>query len=955
MTFLKMLLQASLTASLLIALAFVLIRLMGKSLSAKYRRLIWLVIALRLLIPIGIALPDAPLTVQVPALRTQAYNAPAVAAPQPRNETAASGGLPNAPAPAEAPAPWTPSLAHVLWGWGLGALCMAGYEATGHLLARRKIMRWRRRPDARLQKALSHACAEMGIRRDIALVVSKAVRSPMLIGLFRPTLVFPGEAYADDDLRLILRHELTHCLRHDLWYKLALLAARILHWFNPLVYAMYRRADMDMEFACDDAVLKAIGAGHGRQYGEIILAAAAGGGARPAVLGTHFHSGKKHLARRIRNIMYTKKRRIGAVALAGVLVAAIAGGALVGFASDAGSPAVLNTAKAIEETYGLLLSLRFQGYEDMTVSAFREAVHERMAEDEAAYLAQYDLYDEAAWDMRYSDEGAFFLFNTLIPLTAERWDTWAYAAHVPSPGGDRVPVEYQISREILDPDGVCVGEHEQALRDMMKGVETLAQTHLYGTPADEAAFHDGLRALEAACSGDAIRMTVSEAFVPALDEGLSDAVEPAVAALAEEEALTRATREDYALVLALKTDGHLALPLARFTERVQAAFRDEDAPVQGAYERIRGDIQRGDLPEDLTGEEKHFLTLTLEMTIREYTAEHQSQYSDAPVLPTYQGYFFGEAGSAYGVAVEYAFEYKILNSDALTVGLRNDALQAVIGGMQQHLADGLWQEGEDALAEAFGLLTGEHSLHGRMEITPYKLYYNVDAQEREAAAARAYALLQAMSRVDTSLSVQAYGQAVSAICEEAGTNFFQVMSDAFDQMAVDDPLYAFGAGSLMHTSSELFAAEIGGEERPYASDWVRREQYEDAAAQLEAMRGEMDPEAYEILLEAMEDEETSLVYPVYMVQANYTILYDIADPATTTIDQREARINRFKADMAAFMDALTEEALFADGLEERLKAELARLSAVHSDAQITVNAQLEHLEGFGTGTDLDLI
>ena len=74
----------------------------------------------------------------------------------------------------------------------------------------------------------------------------------MIIGLFRPTLLLPHEGYQKIDLEVIIRHELVHFKRNDLWFKLLLVCANAVHWFNPVIYLMVREANRDIEISCDE-------------------------------------------------------------------------------------------------------------------------------------------------------------------------------------------------------------------------------------------------------------------------------------------------------------------------------------------------------------------------------------------------------------------------------------------------------------------------------------------------------------------------------------------------------------------------------------------------------------------------------------------------------------------------------------------------------------------------------
>ena len=96
----------------------------------------------------------------------------------------------------------------------------------------------------------------------------------MLAGFAEPVLWLPQEDLSEEDAMFIFRHELTHYKRGDLWLKLLLVAARSVHWFNPLVRLLTRFAQEDIELACDDAVVRGMDGGQRRAYGETILRSA---------------------------------------------------------------------------------------------------------------------------------------------------------------------------------------------------------------------------------------------------------------------------------------------------------------------------------------------------------------------------------------------------------------------------------------------------------------------------------------------------------------------------------------------------------------------------------------------------------------------------------------------------------------------------------------------------------
>ena len=154
----------------------------------------------------------------------------------------------------------------------------------------------------------------------------------MTLGLLRPVIVLPPEV-PEADLPLILRHELCHIRRRDLWYKGLMLLANAVHWFNPLVWRMAGQAGRDLELYCDEAVVEGQDNGFRRRYGQVLLQASSGG--VTAALTTRL--GGTEMKGRIMNLFLQKKKGTALVA-AVVCAALLCGGAVAwGPSSAAGA------------------------------------------------------------------------------------------------------------------------------------------------------------------------------------------------------------------------------------------------------------------------------------------------------------------------------------------------------------------------------------------------------------------------------------------------------------------------------------------------------------------------------------------------------------------------------------------------------------------------------------------
>ena len=207
--------------------------------------------------------------------------------------------------------------------WLFGMMVFALFQATRHLRLVRYLKRWRiPTPDKIMEKTLQTEAASLGIKGNIPLVFVKGIAAPMLTGLFRPTIYLPDEEFTPLELSLILRHELIHYKRKDLWYKLALVAIRCLYWYNPAAHLMAQQANKDMETLCDNQTLRNMDINLRKSYGNLILRMVAEPVHAPVT--TYITGGKHMLKQRLSNILYPDGKKGGRlIAVAGLVLLTI--------------------------------------------------------------------------------------------------------------------------------------------------------------------------------------------------------------------------------------------------------------------------------------------------------------------------------------------------------------------------------------------------------------------------------------------------------------------------------------------------------------------------------------------------------------------------------------------------------------------------------------------------------
>lgn len=325
------LMQIGLTVSLAALVPLILRRLMKKRYPARMVCVVWAILALRLLIPVQLTLPQAPVQVMprtsyvVQSDQTAFRQAGLPVAQNPTRWV--TGTQAETLSAADTGTVKTVDITDILLAlWLAGVIACVLWQGIGYYRLIRSLKGTSQPVErADLHTILQEQCADLVIDREIPLRVSSAADCPMLAGFIHPTLYLPDERISRTDAAFIFRHELTHYKHGDLWLKLLLLAARCLHWFNPLVHLIARFAQEDIEAACDDAVVRGHDGAYRRAYGETILRSAIAQSQKRKALVSCFGDDKKTLMRRFEGLFdkSVKKRGVALVVMIALLVGSL--------------------------------------------------------------------------------------------------------------------------------------------------------------------------------------------------------------------------------------------------------------------------------------------------------------------------------------------------------------------------------------------------------------------------------------------------------------------------------------------------------------------------------------------------------------------------------------------------------------------------------------------------------
>lgn len=296
------LLQASVTGAILIAVVALLRLCFGKQLSRSVFLVLWLLAALRLLLPVSLPSPTsiynlplfagdvilAPAEQQAPPVEQR----PVVQLP-PVQQPAAE--VPDAPVilpPAEQDSGLSlPQLLTLIWAV-VGFSILLTVELR-HLLNRRRY---------RFHLPLPEST---DVPAGLRVRMLEGLSSPLTYGLFRPTVLVPVRSVSQpEQLRHILLHEQAHIRYGDLWKKQLFLLVACVHWFNPLVWLMLALAFEDMEIRCDAVAVGKLGAAQKKSYALTLVSA------ETARLNDLLQSGFSHstTARRLKALIHLRRR-----------------------------------------------------------------------------------------------------------------------------------------------------------------------------------------------------------------------------------------------------------------------------------------------------------------------------------------------------------------------------------------------------------------------------------------------------------------------------------------------------------------------------------------------------------------------------------------------------------------------------------------------------------------------
>lgn len=265
--------------------AVLLARLALKKAPKVFSYLLWAVVLLRFLLPVGIPvelpMPQEPEPPAVEIRQEQEINIPAE--PEISNEIQ----KPAAHTFTERKHISVSDLLFSLWLMGFLGMVLTGLISS-----------------IRFHRKLREGVL---LRKNIYL--ADHLGSAYVVGLVKPRIYLDSQL-SREEMRYILAHERTH-IRHldHLTRKMAYLGL-CLHWFNPVAWLAFSLSQKDMEMCCDESTVWHLGTHLRKEYMKSLLSLSSGKHLSPAVA-----FGEGSTRSRIMNLVNFRKRSKGSTVL----------------------------------------------------------------------------------------------------------------------------------------------------------------------------------------------------------------------------------------------------------------------------------------------------------------------------------------------------------------------------------------------------------------------------------------------------------------------------------------------------------------------------------------------------------------------------------------------------------------------------------------------------------------
>ena len=321
--FIKILLSLSVSGALLLLLILGLKPLYKNKFSKRWQYYIWIVVALRFLLPFT---PDNAVVgslfekIDTAAITNEIPTSPNIPVPADTGNNKAEPIQTNREITTAAMREPVDKYVCLFFIWSALALVLFVRKITVYQGFIQYIKAGNKEvSDIKILNLLSDCEEKLNIKTRVELSCNPLIASPMLIGFFRPRIILPVGEWEDKELSYIFVHELIHYKQRDMFYKWLIQIVVCVHWFNPFVYLLEKEVNKSCELSCDEKVISVLDDTARREYGDTLISFLKSNNLyKSSLASVTLTEGAEQLKERLGAIMKFKKKSKGIIAITAI-------------------------------------------------------------------------------------------------------------------------------------------------------------------------------------------------------------------------------------------------------------------------------------------------------------------------------------------------------------------------------------------------------------------------------------------------------------------------------------------------------------------------------------------------------------------------------------------------------------------------------------------------------------
>ena len=326
--FIKILLSLSVSGALLLLLILGLKPLYKNKFSKRWQYYIWIVVALRFLLPFT---PDTTIIgslfekFDTTAITNEIPTSPNVPVPADTGNSKAEPIQTNREITTAAMREPFNKYVCLFFIWSALALVLFVRKVTVYQGFIQYIKAGNKEvSDIKILNLLSDCEEKLKIKTRVELSCNPLIASPMLIGFFRPRIILPVGEWEDKELSYIFVHELIHYKQRDMFYKWLIQIVVCVHWFNPFVYLLEKEVNKSCELSCDEKVISILNEKAKREYGDTLISFLKSNNLyKSSLASVTLTEGAEQLKERLGAIMKFRKKSKAIIAITAIFTAAV--------------------------------------------------------------------------------------------------------------------------------------------------------------------------------------------------------------------------------------------------------------------------------------------------------------------------------------------------------------------------------------------------------------------------------------------------------------------------------------------------------------------------------------------------------------------------------------------------------------------------------------------------------